>query len=42
MDEVSMNKAIHGAFRPDLDRLIAALATFPEGDTTRARQLHTA
>jgi hypothetical protein len=42
MDEMSMNRAIHGAFRRDLDRFIAALATFPEGDTTRARQLHTA
>jgi Hemerythrin HHE cation binding domain len=39
MGEMSMNKAIHGAFRRDLDRFIAALSTFPPGDMTRARQL---
>jgi hypothetical protein len=39
MSEMSMNKAIHGAFRRDLDRFIAALRTFPSGDLARARQL---
>ncbi len=39
---MSMNKAIHGAFRRDLDRFIAALSTFPPGDVTRAQQLGTA
>jgi hypothetical protein len=42
MTEISMNKAIHGAFRRDLVRFIAALSTFPEGDRKRAQQLHTA
>ena len=42
MSEISMNKAIHGAVRRDLDRFIAALRTFPEGDLRRAQQLHTA
>jgi len=42
MSEMSMNKAIHGAFRRDLDRFIAALDTFRPGDLTRARQLTTA
>ena len=42
MTEMSMNKAIHGAFRRDLDRFIAALRVFPAGDLTRARQLATA
>ncbi|MGH8892577.1 MAG: hemerythrin domain-containing protein [Actinomycetes bacterium] len=42
MSEMSMNKAIHGAFRRDLDRFIAALSAFPPGDMTRARQLGTA
>jgi hypothetical protein len=42
MTEMSMNKAIHGAFRRDLDRFIAALDTFPAGDRARAQQLHTA
>ena len=42
MGEMSMNKAIHGAFRRDLGRFIAALSTFPPGDLTRARQLGTA
>jgi hypothetical protein len=42
MAEMSMNKAIHGAVRRDLDRFIAALEAFPAGDLTRARQLHTA
>ncbi len=39
MSEMSMNKAIHGAVRRDLDRFIAALVAFPPGDLTRARQL---
>jgi len=42
MGEMSMNKVIHGAFRRDLDRFIAALSTFPAGDRDRARQLGTA
>lgn len=37
-----MNKAIHGAFRRDLDRFIAALETFSPGDRMRATQLATA
>ena len=37
-----MNKAIHGAFRRDLERFIAALGTFPPGDLTRAKRLNTA
>ncbi|WP_328996236.1 hemerythrin domain-containing protein [Kribbella sp. NBC_01245] len=39
MAEMSMNKAIHGAFRRDLDRFVAALAAFPAGDKKRAEQL---
>lgn len=39
MAEMSMNKAIHGAFRRDLDRFIGALSAFPPGDRTRAQQL---
>jgi hypothetical protein len=42
MSEMSMNKAIHGAFRRDLDRFVSALEAFQPGDLTRARQLHTA
>jgi hypothetical protein len=42
MSEMSMNKAIHGAFRRDLDRFIAALSSFPSSDMSRARQLGTA
>ncbi len=42
MTEMSMNRAIHGAFRRDLDRFVAALRAFPPGDLTRARQLGTA
>lgn len=37
-----MNKAIHGAFRRDLQRFIGALETFPAGDKERAEQLGTA
>ena len=42
MPEMSMNKAIHGAFRRDLTRFIAALGAFPPGDLTRGKQLGTA
>jgi hypothetical protein len=42
MAEMSMNKAIHGAFRRDLDRFVTALAAFPPGDRPRAAQLGTA
>jgi hemerythrin-like domain-containing protein len=42
MSEMSMNKAIHGAFRRDLSRFVAALEAFPPGDVQRARRLHTA
>jgi len=42
MAEMSMNKAIHGAFRRDLTRFLGALDTFPEGDHARAGQLATA
>jgi hypothetical protein len=37
-----MNKAIHGAVRRDLDRFLAALGSFSDGDRTRATQLGTA
>ena len=36
MAEMSMNKAIHGAFRRDLDRFIAALRAFGAGNRARA------
>jgi Hemerythrin HHE cation binding domain len=39
MSEMSMNKAIHGAFRRDLDRFIVAMRRFTPGDLARARQL---
>jgi hypothetical protein len=42
MTEMSMNKAIHGAIRRDLDRFVNALSTYPAGDLTRAHQLGTA
>jgi hypothetical protein len=42
MGDMSMNKAIHGAVRRDLDRFIAALGSFRPGDRTRAGQLGTA
>jgi hemerythrin-like domain-containing protein len=42
MSEMSMNKAIHGAVRRDLDRFVAALSAFPPGDRSRAQQLATA
>ncbi len=37
-----MNKAIHGAFRRDLDRFVGALTDFPAGNRDRAQQLATA
>jgi hypothetical protein len=37
--EMSMNKAIHGAFRRDLTRFITALSSFPSGDLKRGNQL---
>ena len=37
-----MNKAIHGAFRRDLDRFSRALESFPAGDRVRAARLATA
>jgi len=42
MGEISMNKAIHGAFRRDLDRFVSALDRFTPGDRARAQQLGTA
>ncbi len=42
MTEMSMNKAIHGAFRRDLTRFVNALSSFPPGDLSRADQLATA
>jgi hypothetical protein len=42
MVEMSMNRAIHAAFRRDLGRFVDALGTFPVGDRQRAEQLATA
>jgi hemerythrin-like domain-containing protein len=39
MAEMSMNKAIHAAFRRDLNRFTDALDRFPAGNRTRADQL---
>lgn len=39
---MSMNRAIHGAFRRDLGRFDAALGAFPANDTGRAAALKTA
>ena len=39
---MSMNKAIHGAVRRDLDRFHDATAKFTDGDTARAAALGTA
>ena len=36
---MSMNKAIHAAFRRDLDRFLSALGRFPDGDARRADDL---
>jgi len=40
MAQMSMNKAIHGAFRRDLRRFQDALDRFPAGDAARASALH--
>jgi len=37
-----MNRVIHGAFRRDLDRFVAALGSFRAGDQRRAEELNTA
>ena len=42
MAEMSMNKAIHGAFRRDLTRFRRALSSFSPGDVERGNQLATA
>jgi hemerythrin-like domain-containing protein len=39
MAEMSMNKAIHGAFRRDLERFVDALTDFPAGSHERSQQL---
>ena len=39
MATMSMNKVIHAAVRRDLDRFLAALSAFPEGDAARAADL---
>jgi Hemerythrin HHE cation binding domain len=39
MSDMSMNKAIHGAIRRDLDRFISALDAMRPGDRARAQQL---
>ena len=39
MPTMSMNKVIHAAVRRDLDRFVAALAAFPDGDAERAAGL---
>lgn len=39
---ITMNKVIHGAIRRDLERLLDALAEFPDGNKDRAASLHTA
>jgi len=39
MAAMSMNKAIHGAVRRDLNRFLEALGSFSEGDRSRATQL---
>jgi hypothetical protein len=38
MTDMSMNKAIHGAVRRDLERFLGALETFPDGNRDRAGQ----
>jgi hypothetical protein len=42
MGDMSMNRAIHGAVRRDLDRFVAALGSFRSGDQARADQLRSA
>lgn len=39
MGEMSMNTAIHHAFRRDLDRFVAALGRFPASDSARGAAL---
>jgi hemerythrin-like domain-containing protein len=39
---MTMNRVIHGAVRRDLDRLTAALGSFPDGNRTRAADLERA
>jgi hypothetical protein len=39
---MSMNKAIHGAVRRDLDRFVSALERFTPGDTARAHGIEAA
>ena len=39
MAKISMNQAIHGAVRRDLQRFLSALDSFPDGDHHRAGQL---
>ena len=36
---LTMNRLVHGAVRRDLDRLSAALDSFPDGDLARGREL---
>ena len=36
-EPLTMNRLIHGAVRRDLDRLSAALDSFPDGDLACAR-----
>lgn len=42
MPAMSMNKVIHGAFRRDLDRFVAAVGSLSPGDRRRATELATA
>ncbi len=42
MTQMSMNKAIHGAIRRDIDRFIDALREFTPGNTARVQQLNLA
>jgi hemerythrin-like domain-containing protein len=39
MARISMNKAVHGAVRRDLQRFLGAFDSFPAGDHKRAEQL---
>ena len=41
-EAMSMNLIIHAAVRRDLTRFASALASFPDGSSARAAQLHTA
>ncbi len=42
MTQMSMNKAIHGAIRRDIERFIGALRAFAPGDTARVEQINLA